>query len=71
MQFRWDEPGDDETLQLKATLFYYDEAVLEITPELQASSSLTARSYKIIPRREWGADESLRVWNPDEERRRR
>lgn len=66
MQFRLDEPGTDDTLSLKTTLFYYeDEAIGGIPRELQASSTLTARAYKVISRTEWGADEELRVWNPD------
>lgn len=66
MQFRWDQPGNDESLNLKATLFYYEnEGFGGPTSELQASSSLTARAYTILSRREWGADEELRIWNPD------
>ncbi|HHE74741.1 MAG TPA: N-acetylmuramoyl-L-alanine amidase, partial [Desulfobacteraceae bacterium] len=69
MQFRWGQPGADETLNLKATLFYYEEAPLSgvggPAPELQTSTNLTAKAFKIISRREWGADEELRIWNPD------
>lgn len=66
VQFRWDEPGSEETLNLKATLFFHEEEGFGgPTPDLQASSTLLARSYDIISRREWGADEELRVWNPD------
>ncbi len=66
MKFRWDQPGSEETLDLKATLFYYEEDGFGgPEPELQVSTSLTAKAFKIISRREWGADEELRVWNPD------
>jgi len=69
MQFRWDQPGADEVLNLKATIFYYEDAppsgVGGPAAELQAGSSLTARAYTILSRREWGADEELRIWNPE------
>lgn len=69
MQFRWDQPGADEALSLKATLFYYEDAPLSgvggSSVELQASTSTTNRTYKILSRREWGADEELRIWNPE------
>lgn len=64
VQFRLEgeKPAD---LKLKATLFYYDAALdKKIPAELQASTEMTARSFKIISRAEWGADESLRVWTP-------
>ena len=66
IQFRLDGPGTNDTLNLKTTLFYYEEGGVGGAPaELQASSELTARTYKVISRTEWGADEELRVWNPD------
>jgi len=68
MKFRWDKPGSADTLSLKATVFYYEEASLSGVggpSQLQTSSTLLARSYNVISRREWGADEELRVWNPD------
>lgn len=70
MKFRWNQPGIEDSLSLKATLFYYEEAPLSAVggpSELQASTSLLARSYNIISRREWGADEELRVWHPKED----
>ncbi|MFH0838491.1 MAG: N-acetylmuramoyl-L-alanine amidase, partial [Patescibacteria group bacterium] len=66
MRFRWDQPGADKILNLKVTLFFYEEGNFpKPTAQLQASSALTAKAYSIISRSEWGADEELRVWNPD------
>ncbi|MBU0705895.1 N-acetylmuramoyl-L-alanine amidase [Patescibacteria group bacterium] len=66
MRFRWDQPGTDTALNLKATVFYYEEDESGGLPsKLQASSGFTAGTYKIITRREWGADEELRVWNSE------
>lgn len=66
MQFRLDEPGTADSFILKTTLFYYEEDKFSrVTSDLQASTDLTARAYKVITRKEWGADEELRVWNPD------
>ena len=36
-----------------------------VPSNLSASISLLAKNYDIITRREWGADEELRIWNPD------
>ncbi len=62
MQFK----GSEE-IDLKAILLYYEEeeGVGGLPSQLEASSALTARSYSIITRREWGADEGLRIYDPD------
>jgi len=67
MQFRLDKPESDEPLKLKTTVFYDDEKLASaVSAELQASTTITSKSYKIISRSEWGADEGLRVWSPKE-----
>ena len=58
----------EESLVLKIHLFYYQEEADEMTDagNLQSSTSnLVAKKFEIISRKEWGADETLRYWDPE------
>lgn len=60
--------GNRQSLSLKATVFFeeaLEEGVGGYPSQLEASTTQIARSYTIIKRNEWGADEELRIWNPD------
>jgi len=64
MKFRA-EANAYEKVNLDVTLLYTEEAIGGPSADLQASNALLSRNYKIIKRSEWGADEELRIWNPD------
>jgi hypothetical protein len=69
-EFKSDKPAN-----LKAYVFFMDEIggpdYQSENPDisnLQASTELAANNtFKVISRSEWGADESLRYWNPETE----
>jgi len=71
VQFKKTSYLKDEKINLDATFFFYEpevEAQLEEEDELLVNSNQYAvKRLKIISRSSWGADESLRYWNPDAE----
>lgn len=69
VQFKKISNSKNEKVVLNTTFFFYEpevEAQLEEEENLIAGSTQYAsRSLRVISRRSWGADESLRYWNPD------
>jgi hypothetical protein len=65
IQFRVHE-HDAHGLKGKVTLLpYRPEDFRRRIEDLETANTLIAKSFDITPRREWGADESLRIWNPE------
>ncbi len=71
--------GDEQALEVKADIFFQEDSRLRgndkggandrwggiISSDLYAGPLVASNTPHLIRRSEWGADESLRVWNPE------
>jgi len=68
VQFKKSTVFSFDPITINADIFYQDSYAENFdTSRLQASGELIAKGFEVIPRRQWGADESLRYWTPDEQ----
>jgi hypothetical protein len=63
IQFLKEPKGDETSFSLKADFLY--EGVPSDSDQNWVSGPETSAGFRVIPRSEWGADETMRYWSPD------
>ena len=69
VEFRNNSLTSNKEISLSLNIFYYDNLNVESEPDISNllvdSRQVVSKNFNIISRSEWGADETLRYWNPD------